>query len=138
MFRLENLSTVNYFAKIYIARFNKHQRNVYYIGLSYARETKINPSSQFEYKKTRNCKELKKLLKEKGYKMKSILLINIQLLMITLKKKEISNDVVFSTNVILTLTSKSTYRYKKGKDKRDRWKIASLKRILVIVFLIII
>ena len=130
MFRLENLSTVNYFAKIYIARFNKHQRNVYYIGLSYARETKINPSSQFEYKKTRNCKELKKLLKEKGYKMKSILLINIQLLIITLKKKKISNDGVFSTNVILTLTNQSTYRYKKGKDKKIDEKLLVVKEFL--------
>ena len=48
MFRLEKSLTVNYFAEMFVARFNKHQRNMYCIGLGYAHETEINPSSQFE------------------------------------------------------------------------------------------
>ena len=37
---------------------------------------KKNASSQFNYKKSRKCKELRRLLNEKSYKMKSILRIN--------------------------------------------------------------
>ena len=56
---------VSYFAKISVARFNKYQRNMYYIDLVYTREIKTNSSSQFEYKNTCNYKEVKILLKEK-------------------------------------------------------------------------
>ena len=50
IFYLENSILVNYFAKISVARFNKHQRNMHCIGLGYDHETKINSSSQFNYK----------------------------------------------------------------------------------------
>ena len=47
------------------------------IGLGYDHKNNIiNPSSQFNYKKSRKCKELRRLLNEKSYKMKSILRIN--------------------------------------------------------------
>ena len=76
MSRLEKLLLVNYFAKISVARFNQHQMNMHCIGLGYDHKNKINPSSQFNYKKSRKCKELRRLLNEKSYKMKSILRIN--------------------------------------------------------------
>ena len=50
IFCFENSLLVNYFAIIFVTTVNKYQRNMYYIGLGYTRETKINPSSQFNYK----------------------------------------------------------------------------------------
>ena len=76
MFRLENLLFGNYFTKMSVARFNKYQRNIYIIGLSYDRDTRINLSSQFQFKKTHKYGERKILLIEKVYKMKCILQIN--------------------------------------------------------------
>ena len=67
---LEYSLTVNYCAKKPVAGFNEYERNMYYVGPGIIRETKINPSSQFEYKKTRKDKELKSLLKDRCYKMK--------------------------------------------------------------------
>ena len=46
------------------------------IGISYDREANINPSGQFQFKKSCKRGELKRLLNEKGYKMKSILRMN--------------------------------------------------------------
>ena len=92
---------------MHVARFNRHQRNVYYIGLDYDRETNINPSSQFTLKKPRNCKELKVLLNEKGYKMKSILSMNTLLMNNNIEEQEFSNDIAFSKIVLLTPTFNS-------------------------------
>ena len=90
-----------------VARFNRHQRNVYYIDLDYDRETNINPSSQFTLKKPRNCKELKVLLNEKGYKMKSILSMKTLLMNNNIEEQEFSNDIAFSKIVLLTPTFNS-------------------------------
>ena len=98
MFHLENSLLVNAFAKIYVTTFNKYQKNMYYIGLGYACETKINPSSQYQYKKSRKCKELKRLLKEKMYEIKSILRINTQLLNSNVEGQEFNNNITFSNN----------------------------------------
>ena len=87
IFRLETLLMVSYFAKISVARFNKYQRNMYYIDLVYTREIKINSSSQFEYKNTCNYKELKRLLKEKVIKWNPFYDWILNYWLITAKKK---------------------------------------------------
>ena len=51
IFHSENPLSSNYFTNMTIARYNKYQRNVYGIGLGYDRNTKINPSNQFQLKK---------------------------------------------------------------------------------------
>ena len=87
MFRLEKSLLVNNFAKMSVAWFNKHQRNMYCFGIGYDRETKINPSNQFKFKKLRNCDELKRLLNEKGYNIKSILRMNTLLINSNVEEK---------------------------------------------------
>ena len=87
IFRLENSLLVSYFANMSIARFNKQQRNVYFIGLGYDRETKINPLSQFQFKISRKCSELKRLLNDKGYKMTSILRVKTLLMNTNVEEK---------------------------------------------------
>ena len=94
MFRLEKSLLVNNVAKMYVAWFNKHQRNMYCFGIGYDRETKINPSNQFKFKKLRNCDELKRLLNEKGYTMNLLMNSNVE-------KKEFSNDIAFLKKLLL-------------------------------------
>ena len=52
MFRLENSLLGNYFKLKSIVRYNKYQRNMYFIGLNYERDTQINTLSQFRLKIT--------------------------------------------------------------------------------------
>ena len=47
---LENSLLSKYFTKMSVTMFNKYQRNMYFIGLDYDHDTKINPSSQFQLK----------------------------------------------------------------------------------------
>ena len=132
MFSLEYSLTVNYFAKKSVAGFNEYERNMYYVGLGIIRETKINPSSQFEYKKTRKYKELKSLLKDKYYKMRWILQINTQLLNNNIGEQEFRNDIAFPQNVILipTLNSDQTINFVKTiLSKNDLEDDSSLKVI---------
>ena len=75
---------------------------MYYIGLGYDRETKINSSSQFNYKKSQKCKELKRLLNDKSYKMKSIVQIITQSLYNNVENHEFNNHIIFSKTVLLT------------------------------------
>ena len=88
IFILEKSLLVNYFAKISVARFNKHQRIMYFIGLGYYHETK-NYSFRLIIilKKLRKCSELKILLNEKGYKIKSILRMNTLLINSNVEEK---------------------------------------------------
>ena len=85
----------SYFTKISVTRNNKYQRNIYFIGLGYDRVTKVNPSSQFQFKKPRKCGEIKIFLIEKGHKMKSILRINTLLTNSNVKEKEFINGIIF-------------------------------------------
>ena len=64
IFLLENSLSTMYFAKMSFGRYNEYQRNVYFIGLGNYRDTKINPSSRFHFKKPRKYCELKRLLNE--------------------------------------------------------------------------
>ena len=74
MFLLKNSLFKNYFSKISLVRYkNKYQNSMYCIGLSVDRDTKINTSVQFQFKKKPKCVELNRLLIQKFYKMKSIL-----------------------------------------------------------------
>ena len=107
MFRLDISSLLSSFAKISVTRINKYQRNVYYIDIGYDRETKINPSSQFKFKKSRKCMELKILLNKMNYKIKSFLRINTLLMSNNVKEQKINNDIVFLKNVLLVLTLNS-------------------------------
>ena len=75
---------------------------MYYIGPGYDHETKINSSSQFNYKKSQKCNELKRLLNEKSYKMKSIVQIITQSLYNNVEYHEFSNHIIFSKTVLLT------------------------------------
>ena len=52
MFRLENSLLGKIFTIMSVSRYNKHQSNIYCIGLRYDRDTKINALSQFQLKKT--------------------------------------------------------------------------------------
>ena len=45
MFLLENSLSSNYLTANFVPRYNKYQRNMYFIGIGYDRDTKINPSS---------------------------------------------------------------------------------------------
>ena len=36
---------------MFVSKYNIYQKNVHFIGLGYDRETKINPSNQFQLKK---------------------------------------------------------------------------------------
>ena len=58
-----------------VSRYNIYQNNLYFIALGNNRDTTINPSNQFHFKKLRKCGEVVRLLKEKFYKMKSIVRI---------------------------------------------------------------
>ena len=80
---------------------NEYQKNMNCIGLGVDRDTKINPSTQFKFKKKRICAELNRLLIQKVYKMKSILQINISLVNGNVEETEFSNDISFSTNLFL-------------------------------------
>ena len=64
-----------------------YQRNMYFISLGNDRDTNINPSSRFHFKKPCKCCELKILLNEKNYKMKSILRINTLLMNSNVEEK---------------------------------------------------
>ena len=62
MFLLKYSLSKNYFFKIFLARYKKkYQKNVYFIGLGVDRDIKINPSTQFKFKKKRKCVELNRL-----------------------------------------------------------------------------
>ena len=74
---------------------NIYQKNVYFISLGNDRDTKINPSSQFHFKKARKCCELVRILNEKVYKIKSIVQINTLLMNSIIEEKEFSNDIPF-------------------------------------------
>ena len=53
IFFLENSLTNNYFFRMNHSRYNKkYPRNIYFIGLGAEGDTIINPSTQFQYKKT--------------------------------------------------------------------------------------
>ena len=53
MFLLDNSLTNNYFSRMNLSRYNKkYQRNIYFIGLGVEDDIIINPSTQFQYKKT--------------------------------------------------------------------------------------
>ena len=59
MFLLENLLSNNYVSQMNLLRYNKkYQRNIYAIGLDVEGDTKINPSTQFQFHKKRKCAEL--------------------------------------------------------------------------------
>ena len=74
MFLLKNSLLKNYFSNISLIRYkNKYQNSMSFIGLSVDRDTNINPSIQFQFKKKPKCVELNRLLIQKFYKMKSIL-----------------------------------------------------------------
>ena len=68
---------------------------MYFIGLGYDRETNISPSSQFQFKKSRKCKKLIRLLNEKVCKMKSILWMNILLMNSSVEDQEFSDEIDF-------------------------------------------
>ena len=51
MFLLENSLLDNYFTEISVSSYNVYQKNVYFIGLGNDRNTTINLSNQFHYKK---------------------------------------------------------------------------------------
>ena len=72
---------------------------MYFIGLGVNRNTKIDPSTQFKFKKKRKCAELNRIFIQTNYKMKSILQINTNS---NVEEKEFSNDISFSTNVFLS------------------------------------
>ena len=64
-----------------LARYkNNYQKIMYFIGLGFDRDTKINPSTQLQFKKKRKCTESNRLLIQKVYKIKSILQINTPLM----------------------------------------------------------
>ena len=75
IFLLENSLLSNYFINMSVSRYNIYQNNLYFIVLGNNRDTTINPSNQFNIKKSRKCGEIVRLLKEKFYKMKSIVRI---------------------------------------------------------------
>ena len=60
MFILENLLSSNCFTRTSVSRYTIFQRNMNFIGIGNDRDTQINPSSQFHFKKPRKCCELKK------------------------------------------------------------------------------
>ena len=66
---------------------NKYQNNMYFIGLSVNRDTKINPSTQFKFNKKCKYTKLNRLLIQKVYKIKSILHINISLMNSNVEEK---------------------------------------------------
>ena len=66
---------------------NKYQNNMYFIGLSVNRDTKINPSTQIKFKKKRKYTKLNRLLIQKVYKIESILHINISLMNSNVEEK---------------------------------------------------
>ena len=46
------------FSKMSLSRYkNDYQKNMHFIGLGVNRDTKINPSTQFQFKKKRKCAE---------------------------------------------------------------------------------
>ena len=104
VFLLENSLSSNYFTKMSVSRYSIYQRNMYFNGLSNARDTNINPSSRFHFKKSRKFCELKILLNEKVYKMKSVVRINTLLINSNVEEKEFSNDIPFSKNMLLVPT----------------------------------
>ena len=87
MFLLESSLSSNCFTNMSVNKSNIYQRNVYFISLGNYRDTNINPSSQFHFKKPCKCCELKILLNEKVYKIKSILRINTLLMNINVEEK---------------------------------------------------
>ena len=53
MFLLDNSLTHNYFSRMNLSIYNKkYQRDIYFIGLGVEGDIIINPSTQFQYKKT--------------------------------------------------------------------------------------
>ena len=71
-----------------LARYkNKYQKKMYFIGLVIDRDTKINPSIRFQFKRKRKCAELNMLLIQKNYKMKSILQVNTSLMNSNVEEK---------------------------------------------------
>ena len=75
---------------------------MYYIGLSDDRNTTINLSNQFQYKKIKKTikkYEIVRLLNEKVYKIKFIAHINTRLMNSIVEEREFSNDIPFSRNM---------------------------------------
>ena len=66
---------------------NKYQKKIYFIGLGVDCDTKINPSTQFKFKKKRICAELNRLLIQKVHKIISILQIHTLLMNSNVEEK---------------------------------------------------
>ena len=97
MFLLKNSLSKNYFSKMSLVRY----KNMYFISLGVHRDTKIDPLTQFQFKKKRKYAELNRLLIQKVYKMKYILQINTLLMNSNVEEWDFSNNISSSTNVLL-------------------------------------
>ena len=105
IFLLNSSLLENYFAQMDLTKYKKHQKNVCYISLGNDRDSSINSSTQFKFKKPRKCAELNRLLNEKVNKMKSILLINNVLKNNNIEENDFSSVISFSTNEMLPTTT---------------------------------
>ena len=52
IFLLKNSLLENYFTQMNLTKYKNHQKNVWYIGLGHDRDSLINLSTQFKFKKT--------------------------------------------------------------------------------------
>ena len=65
IFLLNSSLLENYFAQMDLTKYKKNQKNVCYISLGNDRDSSINSSTQFKFKKPRKCAELNRLSNEK-------------------------------------------------------------------------